>query len=535
MNQSSHKNLKRSRRVKALRRFLPILVTIFIAVFVAYTVFDRYFDKDMSEVAQKIEQKRRFENTVDNPTIHTTDQKGVPVDISADLAHQKEEGVVDFENPKAVLHGAQNRTLKVRSKTGHYERDQHKVDFEKDVHAILGDDHQLRTQRAQVDLEKDTLSSKEIVEVNGSLGDIVSQEGMIYGKNSDELLMNGHTVMDLQMASGNKGGVPVRVISPQGVRCYLDQNKCITQGKKAQAKREDLDLKAGVFVAFFEDIKTQQEVAQPPVVDPEDLEGGADKGQSQSTRKELKILEAIGNVHFLRASTNLQGFGGYGVYDAKALTLTLDQNPKLKDPKNDIFGDGRFIYFEAENKIKAFGRTTLRNGKNLIQGDQAIIYLRKKNADKSSPTSGSELSGSEIDRVELTGNVTLSTPKDYITSDRGTYFGQTELVELYGSVKLSNDRGLLQGNFGRYDLQTGRSEVFNKPKANGTSGQKNDQSPKNSPQTLEPLKPAQGVQGTQQRVQTILTPKGNRRMHLGKQGEDQTSQDSNSQKVWKED
>ncbi|MEH6404399.1 MAG: lipopolysaccharide transport periplasmic protein LptA [Sneathiella sp.] len=98
----------------------------------------------------------------------------------------------------------------------------------------------------------------------------------------------------------------------------------------------------------------------------------------------------------------------------------------------------------------------------VIQGDMRLksSKLQVFYADKSStkPTNGKDQPPS-IRKIEATGNVFLSSPRETAKGDTGTYDVVNKRIQLAGNVVLTQGQNVLKGQSMVLDLVTGKSRI----------------------------------------------------------------------------
>jgi lipopolysaccharide export system protein LptA len=107
-----------------------------------------------------------------------------------------------------------------------------------------------------------------------------------------------------------------------------------------------------------------------------------------------------------------------------------------------------------DNQIATFlGNVDAVQGDLVLTSDQLRVHYRASE-DGSAGTSGS------IRRIEATGNVFLSSPKETAQGEFGVYDVDGALLTLEGSVVLTRAENVVRGERLEIDLATGRSQVF---------------------------------------------------------------------------
>jgi lipopolysaccharide export system protein LptA len=68
-----------------------------------------------------------------------------------------------------------------------------------------------------------------------------------------------------------------------------------------------------------------------------------------------------------------------------------------------------------------------------------------------------------LKQVDAEGQVEISTPTDFVTSDSGVYHVDEELAELVGDVKITRGEAQLNGEYAEVNLATGVSRLLAAP------------------------------------------------------------------------
>jgi lipopolysaccharide export system protein LptA len=113
------------------------------------------------------------------------------------------------------------------------------------------------------------------------------------------------------------------------------------------------------------------------------------------------------------------------------------------------------------------GNVDAVQGDLVLTSDQLRVHYRASEGD-SAGTSGS------IRRIEATGNVFLSSPKETAQGEFGVYDVDGALLTLEGSVVLTRADNVIRGERLEIDLASGRSQMFAAvpSTAGGTPGQR---------------------------------------------------------------
>jgi len=135
-----------------------------------------------------------------------------------------------------------------------------------------------------------------------------------------------------------------------------------------------------------------------------------------------------------------------------------------------------------DDQIATFvGNVDAIQGDLVLNSDQLRVHYRTTE-DDSSGSSGS------IRRIEASGHVFISSPKETAQGEFGVYDVDGALLTLEGSVVLTRDENVVRGERLEIDLATGRSQMFSAvpSTAGGTPGQRVKAVFMNTPKSVEP-------------------------------------------------
>lgn len=124
---------------------------------------------------------------------------------------------------------------------------------------------------------------------------------------------------------------------------------------------------------------------------------------------------------------------------------------------------------QQENIAIFTGNVIAVQGDTKLKSDQMIVHYRKKSGD--SGAAATDAMQGAVERIDVNGNVLLSTPEETASGDKGVYQVSKKLVHLNDNVVLTRGKNILKGNALVYDFTTGKS-VINGPavKSGQTSG-----------------------------------------------------------------
>lgn len=130
-----------------------------------------------------------------------------------------------------------------------------------------------------------------------------------------------------------------------------------------------------------------------------------------------------------------------GVDTSKPVEVNADELEVLQDQNKAIF-TGNVIAVQGDMRMKA---------------DKMTVFYRKKEAE-GAPKTG-EPTDNTISRLEVDGNVLLSTPEETASGVKGIYDVDAKEVRLLGNVVLTREQNVLKGQKLVYDLASGRSTL----------------------------------------------------------------------------
>lgn len=220
------------------------------------------------------------------------------------------------------------------------------------------------------------------------------------------------------------------IISDQGMVCDQNQKQCMAEGH-IQVKRGKSVLTCDKLIAYFD--------------------------QGQSSKKELKMLEAIGHVHISSKEDGYDATSTYGRYDVAQQVVTLKGRPVIKHNKIEIYGTGDIIYDQIKNSATTRRRATLKRQDKLLQANELIVYFKRSG----------EQEEKALDHLIAKGNVIVSSPIEIAQGEHGSYYEATDTAELWENVIISRDDGQIRGQRARVDLTTGKSQMLHPSKGIG--------------------------------------------------------------------
>ena len=223
---------------------------------------------------------------------------------------------------------------------------------------------------------------------------------------------------------GKDNKAPFEIEAENGVVCAQDNLSCTAFGPVVVTRGTSI-LKSQKLIVYFKTI--------------------SDKAQ------EVSKLEILGDVVFSDKRGGVKATGKYGVYNAELGRFTLQGNPIIKDNKTTLYGGNQVVFYENSQMATTHGRSTVAYEDKLIQANVIKVYFKK-----------SQSGSLAIERLEIEGNVIISTPHEIAKAKRGVYRADIQVAELFDNVTITRKEGQISGNYGRYDMKTGQGQLYNR-------------------------------------------------------------------------
>ncbi|MCR9212947.1 MAG: lipopolysaccharide transport periplasmic protein LptA [Proteobacteria bacterium] len=119
---------------------------------------------------------------------------------------------------------------------------------------------------------------------------------------------------------------------------------------------------------------------------------------------------------------------------------------------------------QQENQLAIFeGKVEVVQGEIRMRANKLVVhYSDKKSSNQDGPTN--------IRKIDASGKVFLSSPRETAQGDKGTYDVQNKRVDLEGNVVLTQGSNVLRGSSMTLNLVTGKSRVEGGPVSEGKPG-----------------------------------------------------------------
>ena len=242
------------------------------------------------------------------------------------------------------------------------------------------------------------------------------------------LLLSAPAVSDgvhaQNLLSFGGGSEPVEITADEGIEWRRNEKVYIASGK-ARAARGDIELFGDSLSAFYRD--------------------GAD-GSTEVYR-----VEAHGNVRILSPNEAVYGDDGYYDVDRGVVTLT-GKSLRLETGGDRITANESLEYWEAKRLAVARGGAVASRGDKSLRAELLVGHFHEDDDGRL-----------VLKQVDAQGQVEITTPTDFVTSESGVYHVEQELAELIGGVKITRGETQLNGEYAEVNLATGVSRLLAAP------------------------------------------------------------------------
>lgn len=182
----------------------------------------------------------------------------------------------------------------------------------------------------------------------------------------------------------------------------------------------------------------------------------ADYRETASSSSDIYRLTAEGGVRIVSQGNTAEGDRAeYDVAGKKA--VMTGRNLRLTAPEQVVTARDRFEYDVAAGRLSAVGNA------RAVQGDDRIDAAVLSAVFAADAKTGQRT----LKRLEAEGGVTIATPAEILTGDRGQYDSATNVARLAGHVRIVRGPNTLEGESAEVNLTTNVSTMRGDPAAGG--------------------------------------------------------------------
>lgn len=165
--------------------------------------------------------------------------------------------------------------------------------------------------------------------------------------------------------------------------------------------------------------------------------------------QDMYRIDADGAVVVNQNNTN--AYGDRGAYHMeKQVAVLVGDDLKLVDPQATITAEESLEFWNSRNVAVARGDAVLVTEDKVMKAGVMTAFI-KQNASTGE---------NEVQRIDATSGVHISTPTDIITGQEGVYDLPREIATLCGNVKITRGANQLNGDCAEVNMKTGRSKLL---------------------------------------------------------------------------
>jgi lipopolysaccharide export system protein LptA len=270
-------------------------------------------------------------------------------------------------------------------------------------------------------------------------------------------------------------GGPIDITAQDGIEWRQAEQEIIARGE-ARAVRGNVTVTADRLTAWYRKKKTTDTPVEQASAPPAPETGGL-MGDTSTEGSEIYRLQADGNVHIFTQTD--QAFGDKAVYDLdQSVMVMTGRNLKLTTPNDVITARDDLEYWPQKHMAVARGdAVVVTSDAKRVTADTLVAYTtdnpppngqpaqvasstpssQAKTADPAADPLGAS---GKLQRVEAFGHVSIRTPTDTVTGDRGVYVPDTGMARLAGNVQINRGQNQLNGAEADVNMKTGIANLI---------------------------------------------------------------------------
>lgn len=263
-------------------------------------------------------------------------------------------------------------------------------------------------------------------------------------------------------------GGPIDITASDGLEWRRAEQEFIARGN-TKATRGDVTVTADRMVAWYRSKKPGN--GAPAQATPPAATAGL-PGDTSTDNSEIYRMEADGNVHIFTQTDRAQADKAVFDMDQSVMVMT-GHDLKLTTPNDTLTARDDVEYWPQKHMMVARGDAVVAtNDGKRIAADTLVAYTTDNSSTDTArskpaapPPQGADAlaSSGKVQRVEAFGHVTIRTPTDTVTGDRGIYLPETGMARLVGNVQITRGQNQLSGAEADVDMKTGVATLVATP------------------------------------------------------------------------
>jgi lipopolysaccharide export system protein LptA len=254
-------------------------------------------------------------------------------------------------------------------------------------------------------------------------------------------------------------GGPIDISARDGIEWRQVEQEVIARGN-AKAIRGDVTVTADRLTAWYRK-KGAAEAAQATPV-------AGLTGDPSTEGNEIYRLQADGHVNIFTATDRAEG--DKATYDLdQAVMVMTGRDLKLTTPNDVITAKDDLEYWPQKHMAVARGdAVVVTSDAKRVAADTLVAYTTDnaqpapaatstatRVSTPAKPSNDPLVSSGKLQRVEAFGHVSIRTPTDTVTGDRGVYVPDTGMARLGGNVRITRGQNQLNGAEADVNMKTG--------------------------------------------------------------------------------
>lgn len=276
------------------------------------------------------------------------------------------------------------------------------------------------------------------------------------------LLLYGGPAMAQQLDLTHGG--PIDITAQDGIEWHQADQQVIARGN-ATAVRGNVTVTADRLTAWYRKKKTG---AEQPAAGAATPTAGL-TGDSATSGSEIYRLQADGHVRIFTQTDQAQG--DKAVYDLdQAVMVMTGHDLKLTTPNEVITARDDLEYWPQKHMAVARGdAVVVTNDAKRIAAETLVAYTTDNpppavQAPTAQRAADNPLGASgRLQRVEAFGHVSIRTPTDTVTGERGVYEPASGMARLAGHVQINRGQNQLNGAEADVNMKTGVATLIATP------------------------------------------------------------------------
>jgi lipopolysaccharide export system protein LptA len=257
-------------------------------------------------------------------------------------------------------------------------------------------------------------------------------------------------------------GGPIDITARDGLEWRQNEREVIARGD-ARAIRGAVTVVADTLTAWY-----RKKGAATAATEPTPTAGLA--ADSSTEGNEIYRLQAEGHVLIFTATDQAQGDKATYDLDQAVLVMT-GRDLKLTTPNDVITAKDDLEYWPDKHMAVARGdAVVVTNDAKRVSADTLVAYTTDTPPPAGAKTTATPAAATQVaakstddplaasgklQRVEAFGHVSIRTPTDTVTGDRGIYVLDTGMARLGGNVRITRGQNQLNGAEADVNMKTG--------------------------------------------------------------------------------